>query len=164
MGRILALDYGTKRIGVAISDESQKIAFPKPFIEAEKKDELLRLIADEGVEQVLVGLPKSLSGKETKSTEAARELAQWVKRNSALPVEFIDERFTTKEIQTEMRGFEMKSKKYRKETDSMVAQKMLERYLSKLRRTPSQSPPSFQEGEKSGGGFLPHAKGERKRG
>lgn len=129
MGRILALDYGAKRIGVALSDENKKIAFPKPFIEAEKRGELLKLITDEAVEKILIGLPISLAGKETKSTKAAKDFAKWLKENSRAEIELIDERFTTKEIQSEMKNLEVKSKKYRKEIDSLVAQKMLERYL-----------------------------------
>lgn len=130
MPRILALDYGTKRIGVAISDEGQKISFPKPFVLTQEKKVLLELITDEGIGKILVGWPKGLSGRETKSTKAAREFAKWLGQNSRAEIKLIDERFTTREIQAEMKNLEVKSKKYRKAIDSLVAQKILERYLN----------------------------------
>lgn len=129
MGRILALDYGTKRIGVAISDEGQKIAFPKPFVPTEKKDEVLNMIAREAVEKILIGLPKSLSGKETKSTKAAREFADWLGQNSGAEIELIDERFTTRQAKEKLKDAGMKSKSQKTEIDSMSAYVLLEEYL-----------------------------------
>ena len=133
MGKILALDYGTKRIGVAVSDEGQKIAFPKPFIETKKKGELLKMIIDEAVEKVLVGLPKSLAGKETKSAQAAREFADWLKQDSGLEVELVDERFTTREAGQKLRETGLKSKQAKTKIDSMSAYILLESYLNKFR-------------------------------
>ena len=124
MGRILALDYGTKRIGIAVSDETKTISIPKPYILSTKKTILLEFIAQNQIEKILLGLPKGLSGQETESTKKTRQFMVWLERETLVPVEFIDERFTTKEV--------MREEKDRELVDSLVAQKLLERYLNKI--------------------------------
>ncbi|OGE82566.1 MAG: hypothetical protein A2846_00360 [Candidatus Doudnabacteria bacterium RIFCSPHIGHO2_01_FULL_49_9] len=124
MGRIIALDYGTKRIGIALSDETKTISFPRPYIPASEKRKLLTFIHENEVEKILLGLPKALSGKDTESTTKTRSFMVWLETETHLPVEFIDERLTTKEA--------MKLETDRELIDSLVAQKMLERYLDKI--------------------------------
>ena len=121
MGRILALDYGTKRIGVAVSDETKTIAQPRPYILYSEKRKLIEFIGQNEVEEILLGLPIGLSGQETESTKKAREFEAWLKAETKLPVKLIDERMTTQEA--------MREEKNREFVDSLVAQKMLERYL-----------------------------------
>lgn len=125
MGRIIALDFGTKRIGLAVSDETKTIAFPKPFILTAQKEKLLEFITQETIEKILLGLPKSLSGKETQSTKKVRDFMVWLEAETHLPVEFIDERLSSKEIE--------RTETDRELIDSLVAQKMLERFLEKLK-------------------------------
>ena len=132
MGRILALDYGEKRIGVAISDESAKIAFAKPHIEAGNFQALLDFINENEVQEIVVGYPLALSGKETDSTVKAKEFSKKIKTSTGLPVWLIDERLSTKEVLTELRDMGQNLKDSKEMIDSFVAQKMLERYLEKL--------------------------------
>ena len=121
MGRILALDFGTKRIGVALSDESKKIAFMADYVSTDQKQKLIELLQEKKVEKIILGLPKNLAGNETKSAEAVRDFGDWLEDETKLPIEYIDERLTTKELSKQ--GIP------REELDSAVAQHMLQRYL-----------------------------------
>lgn len=130
MGRIFALDYGSKRIGVAVSDETKKIAFPKPYILTKEKEKLRQLIRNYEVEKILLGLPKNLSGQETKASSAVRKFGDWLQKSTGLVVGYIDERFTTQEVLRVLRG--EKRRKIKSLVDSLVAQRMLQRYLKKF--------------------------------
>ena len=125
MGRILALDYGTKRIGIAVTDETKTISIPKPYILNAEKEKLNEFVKENEVEEILLGLPLGLSGQETESTKKVREFGAWLKETINLPVRLIDERLTTQEIRRTETNKEL--------IDSLVAQKMLERYLEKIR-------------------------------
>lgn len=124
MSKILAIDYGTRRIGIAISDETNTIAIPKPYIKLQEKNKILALIQNERVNEILLGLPQGLRGQDTAMTKAVRDFARWFEEKTGLQVRLIDERFTTKEVQ--------KMTKDRELIDSLVAQKILERYLEQL--------------------------------
>lgn len=121
MSKVLALDYGTVRIGVALSDETKKIAFVRAYIPAKRLDDLVMLIAEEEVEEIIMGLPKNLAGQETAAAVRAREFAEKLTEQSGLPVRFLDERFSTKEI--------LRERPQREHIDSLVAQRMLQNYL-----------------------------------
>ena len=125
MGRILAVDYGEKRLGIAISDETKTIAIPRPHIEASKRDQIVQVVKDCDVEKILLGFPVNLKGEEGRSAQKVRLFKDWIQKNINLPVELIDERFSTKEVQKEIG----KSSRARKLIDSLVAARMLERYL-----------------------------------
>ena len=131
MSRILALDYGSKRIGVALSDETKKIAFAKPYVSRNMVPELVMLVAEEEVSEIIMGLPLTLSGEEAAAAENARKLAEALTEATGLAVKFIDERFSTKEILRETRenkGY-MGDRGDKGIIDSLVAQKMLQNYL-----------------------------------
>ena len=125
LGRILALDYGTKRIGIAVTDETKTISIPKPYILNAEKEKLNEFVKENEVEEILLGLPLGLSGQETESTKKVREFGAWLKETINLLVRLIDERLTTQEIRRTETNKEL--------IDSLVAQKMLERYLEKIR-------------------------------
>ena len=134
MSRILALDYGSKRIGVALSDETKKIAFAKPYVSRNMVPELVMLVAEEEVSEIIMGLPLSLSGEEAAAAENARKFAEALTEATGLAVKLIDERFSTKEVLRETR----ENKGYwgnkgdrgdKGIVDSLVAQKMLQNYL-----------------------------------
>lgn len=98
--RVLALDYGSVRTGVAISDESATIVRPLSVVERVDTKagfaQLLELLAREGPGQIVVGLPVSLDGREHAQARQARAFAQRLSAAVAVPVTLYDERFTSK--------------------------------------------------------------------
>jgi putative Holliday junction resolvase len=98
--RVLALDYGSGRCGAAVSDPSQTLATPLvavPAPDTRRGRARLRALVDEvGAELIIVGLPLSLSGRDSEQTERARTFAASLSTAVAVPVELYDERFTTR--------------------------------------------------------------------
>lgn len=131
MGKILALDYGEKRIGLAVTDETKKVAFPKPYLLTKEKEKLLDFIKNKEVEEILLGLPKTLSGREGQSTKKVHDFAGWLKKRVNLPITFIDERFTTREALSKLKYTKRKIKELKAEVDSMSALLLLQSYLKK---------------------------------
>jgi putative Holliday junction resolvase len=103
MSRVLALDYGVARCGVALSDPSGTLATPLPVVErpATRKGlaRLADLVADREVERVVVGLPLTLAGAEGGQAAETREFAERLERRVQVPVEFYDERLTTRQAE-----------------------------------------------------------------
>jgi putative Holliday junction resolvase len=97
--RVLALDHGRARCGVAVSDPSGTLATPlEPVLRPDTRKGLARVraVVDEtGAERVVVGLPVSLSGRDSDQTREARAFAERLQRLLPVPVELYDERFTT---------------------------------------------------------------------
>jgi putative Holliday junction resolvase len=97
--RVLALDHGRARCGVAVSDPTGTLATPlEPVLRPDTRKGLARLravVAETGAERVVVGLPVSLSGGDSDQTREARAFAERLRRVLPVPVELYDERFTT---------------------------------------------------------------------
>ena len=100
-GRLAGIDYGTVRIGIALCDSRQTLASPyenytrkSPTADA---DYFRRLVRDEGVQALVVGLPVHLSGRESQKSIEARAFGQWLAEVTGLAVEYFDERFTSRE-------------------------------------------------------------------
>lgn len=129
-GKILSLDLGTRRTGVAVSDPAQKVAFARPEIEHRSDKELLtalqKLITTENPVGLLLGRPTKLSGEETEQTATVDETAR-ILAALELPIEFIDERLSSQFAQ-DLHGFETDEKFH----DSRAAQIFLETYLQML--------------------------------
>ena len=98
--RVLALDYGSARCGCAVSDPTGVVARPIESVGAPRSRKgmarLASLVGELGVERVVVGLPRSLSGGDSAQTLQTREFAAELKRSLRVPVELYDERFTTR--------------------------------------------------------------------
>jgi putative holliday junction resolvase len=130
--RILALDYGSARTGVAICDPSETVVTPlEPVLAANTRSGIGRiaaLVAERGAEAVVVGLPLSLSGSPTAQTAEAREFAQRLERRLAVPVELHDERLTTRLAQRDV--------SQQASEDSRAAAHLLEDWLARRRSPP----------------------------
>jgi len=98
--RVLALDHGSARCGVAVSDPTGTLATPlEPVLRPDTRKGLQRVravVAETGAERVLVGLPISLRGGDSDQTRAARAFAERLQAILPVPVELYDERFTTR--------------------------------------------------------------------
>lgn len=122
--KILGIDYGEKRIGLAISDESQTFArelgilAPKQFWKR-----IGSLIAEEGVGKVVVGWPINMAGHETKKTQEVKAFMEDLQKVSGASVDMIDERLTSVMAQ-HLSGA-------KKNIDSLAAQILLQNYLDK---------------------------------
>lgn len=97
--KVLALDYGSARTGVAVSDPSGLIARPLTVVERvgtkPGSERLLALIAEEEPEQIVVGLPLTLRGEHGKQARETEDFAERLRRSVTVPVELFDERMTT---------------------------------------------------------------------
>jgi putative Holliday junction resolvase len=135
--RILGLDIGSKRIGIAISDAEGSIAFPSGKIDRQGRErdlEALRaLAAERGVERVVVGLPKHMDGREGVEAKAARNFAADLARVTGLPVDTLDERLSTVEAERILRASGRRAKKQRVVVDSVAASNILSTYLDTRR-------------------------------
>lgn len=99
MGRILCIDFGRRRTGVAVSDITKTIAQGLPTIEHKDEQHLLKalqqVIREQEVDEVVFGLPLGQSGNPSRRSEQVRSFAGQLKKATGLPVEFHDERFST---------------------------------------------------------------------
>jgi putative Holliday junction resolvase len=129
----MGLDYGTRRVGVALSDPLHLTAQPHCVIEvdAELVEHVRRIALEYEVECVVVGLPVSLNGREGPSAEGARRLAARVAERTGLPVELSDERFTTKTAEEVLIGGNVRRHRRRQIVDKMAAAIMLQHFLDR---------------------------------
>jgi len=131
--KILSLDYGNKRIGLAISDINQEIAFPRDFLVNDKKilENIKTLCDEEGVKLILIGLPKHMDGKETEQTDLTRLFGDKLQEFcEGIEVKYCDERLTTYQAYDKVSFFGVKEKAQKNEQDSVAAQIILEIYLN----------------------------------
>lgn len=136
MGRILGLDPGTRRHGVAVSDSAWTMAFPRPALTAEGDwlEQLARVVDDEGVTGVVIGRPLSLNGATTASTTRADGIFQQILDYFPdLPVEQWDERLTTVEASRSLRDAGQDSRDQRDTIDSAAATVLLRSYMEARR-------------------------------
>ena len=126
--RVLALDHGSARCGVAVSDPTGTLATPLGAVERPDTKRGLaavaRLVEDQGAERVLVGLPLTMRGEEGEQAGRARTFAERLERKLSIPVELHDERLTTR--LAERTGGEG-------DADSRAAAHLLESYLARAR-------------------------------
>ncbi len=127
--RILGIDYGTKRIGLALSDELGFTAQPLPFVEADNLRHIAEIVRERAVTKIVVGLPRNMDGSYGPSAEAARELVGKLRPLVAVPIETWDERLTTSQAQRVLTEGNVSRAKRKEKVDSMAAQLMLQSYL-----------------------------------
>jgi putative Holliday junction resolvase len=139
-GRLLALDWGEIRIGLALSDETQTLASPLETLvrRAGKRFPMLRfleLVNQHRPAGVVVGLPLTPEGTEAKSAAAARELARSVADRTGLPVTLWDERMSTARALAAIREQGGSTRGRREDVDALAAAVLLQHYLDARRGT-----------------------------
>jgi len=131
--RILALDLGRKRIGIAISDELGITAQGLDTIERTGRREdielLRRLAMERGVRQFLIGDPLHMSGEASRQGEYTREFARELERKTGIPVVFRDERWTSREAERTLRGSGIANDRRKPTIDRLSAVLLLQNYL-----------------------------------
>ncbi|MCK5844842.1 MAG: Holliday junction resolvase RuvX [Victivallales bacterium] len=130
---VLGLDYGTVRIGVALSDFTEIIAHPRKLVLAEPRrdclEHIFEICVSNDVSRIVVGLPKHMSGDEGDSAVAARKFGAAVADRTSLPVDYIDERLTTVSADNVLNECDVRGVKRKERIDSIAAAIILQNYL-----------------------------------
>ena len=132
-GRLLGLDYGTRRVGIAISTPDQTISSPLENYArcSERLDaEHLKRLSDEyRAAGLVVGLPVHMSGEEGRKAAEARRFGEWAAKVTGLPVRFWDERYTSARAEEYLLAADMSRKKRKARLDMLAAQILLQSFL-----------------------------------
>ena len=140
--RILGIDYGEKRVGLAISSPVGFIAQGLPTIEridgTDYLEDLADVINEKEVEEIVVGLPKNMNGSIGEKAEVVLVLVETLKSKFNLPVHTFDERLTTVRAHKAMTGAKMSKKGKKKRVDMIAAQFILQAYLDQKSRSAEQ--------------------------
>ena len=133
MNRILAIDYGDVRVGLALSDLTHTIATPFRTLNYENinhlLDQLSEIIKDNEVEQIVVGIPYNMKGVDTKQTEKVRDFIVILKDKLGMPINLIDERLTSSEAEKYMHQMDIKTGFNKDSIDKIAASIILQEYL-----------------------------------
>ena len=130
-GSLLGIDYGTKRIGLAMCDPDRLIASPLQTTanDSGKAQFFATLVAQSRFVGIVVGLPLHASGDESAMSREAREFAAWIARLTALPVAMWDERCTSAAAEDALLEAKLSKKKRKARVDRVAAQMILQSYL-----------------------------------
>jgi len=140
----MALDYGERRIGVAVSDPLRMIASPLTTLQrrAGKRPpwtEIAQLVQEQEVDEAVVGLPLDLSGDENEWTREVRQFGDDLARRTGLPVTFVDERMTSVAAERAVRGMGLKrgDREQKERIDAAAAALILGAWLRQRPRGPN---------------------------
>lgn len=129
-GRVMGVDYGTKRIGVALSDQLRLAAHPYAVLDADGAlARLAEIVKTECVSHVVVGLPTGLAGHEGESAVGARALADELRKLISVPVSLADERFTSKLAERALLEAGVSRRNRKERVDKVAAAVMLQTVL-----------------------------------
>lgn len=134
--RILAIDHGSRRIGIAISDELKLIAQPLEFIPAEPFTDFLarlqELLREKEVELILVGLPRNMDGSHGPAAQKVQEFVATLRGHVGVPIRTWDERLTSAQANRLLIQGNVRRDKRKEKVDQMAAAILLQSYLDGL--------------------------------
>ena len=134
--RVLAIDHGTKRIGLAISDELGIIAQPLEFVPAEPFDRfvirLKEIVREKEVGLLLVGMPRNMDGTYGPAAAKARDFVATLKNAVEMPIKTWDERLTSAQANRVLIAANVRREKRKENVDKMAAAILLQGYLDSL--------------------------------
>lgn len=132
MKKVLGLDFGTKYIGIALSDPFKSIAFPYGKIEPDKAiAKIKEILGEESIESIVLGLPRALKGNETAMTGLVKEFRQELEKHVTVPIIFQDERLTSSFVGKQLTAQGVNQKKQRQIKDALEATQILQSFLDK---------------------------------
>ena len=141
--KILAVDYGDARTGLAISDASELLATPLPQIEEKSMNKasaaILEAARAQKAEMIVVGLPRNMDGTEGSRAQKTRKMAAILERDGQLPVRFCDERRTTVTATAQLSEVGTFGKKRKEILDSVSAAVILESFLAWRKHHPEEA-------------------------
>ena len=136
--RILAIDHGTKRMGIAISDELGMIAQPLEFIPAEPFAGFLvrlkQILREKQVELILVGMPRNMDGSYGPATLKVQEFVAVLKDAVTIPIKTLDERLTSVQAHRYLTEAEVRGRQRKGKVDKSAAAVLLQGYLDGVNR------------------------------
>ncbi len=134
MGRALGLDVGTKTIGVAMSDPGRLLASPVRTLArrsvAKDAEAIAELVAAQGVDDIVVGLPLELDGTEERSARLARQIGAALHERTGVPVHYVDERFTSVDAEHQLIEAGVSRDRRRRVIDQAAAVLILQSFLA----------------------------------
>ena len=135
MSRLLGIDYGTVRIGLALSDPTRTLASPLPFLENNSPQQvtqvLSELIETHQISALIIGVPRNMDGTYGPSAQKVRDFISQLQKDILLPITPIDERLTTAQASKQLAGIGLNQKQLRKKVDSSSACLILQQYLDR---------------------------------
>ena len=138
-GRLAGIDFGTRRVGIAVCDASQQLASPLDVYQRRNEPEdaayFQQLVSDQALVGLVVGLPVHISGEESQKSQQARLFGEWLNQLTGLPVAYHDERYSTAQAEEALGAASLTSKQRKQRIDKVAAQFILSAYLESSRST-----------------------------
>ena len=138
MPRYLGIDYGEKRVGIAMSDPTLTLAQPlKTIIYSREKEllkEILSIISEKDIQKVVIGLPLTMKGTDSQKTLEVRKFGERLTSLTSAEVVFIDERLSTRMAHQYLQQMGKQPSRSRDIIDQIAAQEILQIYLDKEKR------------------------------
>jgi putative pre-16S rRNA nuclease len=140
--RVMALDYGERGVGVAISDELQLTVRPLTTIRREKRkraeviERIRELVSENEISTLVVGLPLNMNGTRGEAVERVESFISDLRRNVSIPIVAVDERLTSHEADQILREMGFGSRERRARSDEYAALLILQDYIDEQRRRP----------------------------
>ena len=134
MGRIMAIDWGERRIGIALSDETRTIASPHTFLKRggsldKDLDRIVNISEENEVDHIIIGLPKRLDGTMGLAAEGVLQVVEKVQGKISIPIDTWDERLSTAEAEKALIGGDVSRGKRKQKIDQVAAALFLQAYL-----------------------------------
>lgn len=140
MSRILGIDFGSRRIGLALSDPTGTLASPLPFLEntglPEVTAKLKDLIRAHGVQTVVIGLPRNMDGTYGPAAQKVRDFISQIQPHLSAQIVARDERLSTAQASRDLSSFGLNQKELRKKVDSSAAALILQLHLDHSQLNP----------------------------
>ncbi len=135
--RILAIDWGEKRIGISVSDPSGILVTPLPYIENKGKkvsiEKIKEIIQEYKIEKIVMGIPKDIKGEIGEKGKDYKNIGKEIERLTGISVDFFDERYSTRLAERILRDHPKRKRKRKELKDSLSASIILEGYLSTIK-------------------------------
>ena len=132
---IIGIDYGRKRLGIAVSDAGHRIATPLTVIERRgAENAICRIVEEQGATGIVVGLPLRTDGKPGEMADEAAAFAEGLREQTNLPVEMWDERLSTAQAERTMLDADVSRANRKKNLDKAAARIILQSYLDAQQR------------------------------
>ncbi len=133
MARILGIDYGTRRLGFALSDPDKIIATPLCVVQVHSTKEAARqvkqLCEEQDIERIVIGMPFNMNGTSGPAAKAVTAFAELLREQTGIPVETWDERLSTSMVERALLESDISRSKRKKVRDKLAAQVILQSYL-----------------------------------